>query len=89
MEPLCDSHHGQFIPQIMARRLYDAGWSGIDLGDVVDLEAGPDGGDWYWETWEGVLNSAQFSDETGEIWYLHHDGDLFAATASDLEELVE
>ena len=56
---------------------------------IHQLETGPDDSDWYWETWEGVLNSAQFSDETGEIWYLRHDGDLFAATASDLEELVD
>ena len=87
MELLCDCHHGQFIPQIMARRLFDAGWSGIELGDVVELEAGPYEGEWYWETWEGVLNNAQFKDENGTVWYLHHGGDLFAATASDLEEM--
>lgn len=85
MELLCDSHHGQYIPQIMARRIYDAGWSGIDLDDVVELEVGPDESDWYWDTWNDVLNSAQFTDENGTVWYLYHDGDLFAATASDLD----
>jgi hypothetical protein len=89
MELLCDSHHGQFIPQITARRLYDAGWSGVELGDVVELEAGPYDFEWYWETWEGILNSAQFKDENGNVWYLHHDGDLFAATASDLEKMED
>ena len=89
MELLCDSHHGQFIPQIMARRLLDAGWSGIDLGDVVELEAGPYEFEWYWETWEGVLNSARFMDENGVIWYLHHDGDLFAVTRAELEEMED
>lgn len=87
MELLCDSHHGQFIPQIMARLLYDAGWSGIALGDVVELEAGPYDFEWYWDTWTDILNAAQFTDEKGAIWYLYHDGDLFAATASDLEEM--
>ena len=87
MELLCDSHHGQFIPQIMARRLFDAGWSGIDLDDVIELEAGPDEIDWYWDTWNDVLNDAQFTDENGVIWYLYHDGDLFAVTASDLEDM--
>lgn len=86
MELLCDSHHGQYIPQIMARRLYDAGWAGLDLEDVVLLEAGPDESDWYWEAWECILNNAQFKDENGEIWYLHHDGDLFAVTLAELEE---
>ena len=86
---LCDSHHGQFIPQIMTRRLYDAGWSGIDLDDVVELEAGPDESEWYWDTWSDVLNSAQFTDENGTVWYLYHDGDLFAATASDLDGMED
>ena len=87
MELLCDSHHGVYIPQIMARRLYDAGWSGITLDDVIQLESDPYDGEWYWETWEGVLNEAQFKDENGETWYLHHDGDLFAVTALDLDDL--
>jgi hypothetical protein len=59
------------------------------LGDVVELEAGPYDFEWYWETWEGILNSAQFKDENGNVWYLHHDGDLFAATASDLEKMED
>ena len=41
MELLCDSHHGQYIPKIMARRLYDAGWFGVELEKVTELEAGP------------------------------------------------
>ena len=50
MELLCDSHHGVYIPQIMARRLYDAGWSGIMLDDVIQLEIDPYEGEWYWES---------------------------------------
>lgn len=87
MEMLCDSHHGQFIPQIMARSLFDAGWSGIDLGDVVELEAGPYESEWYWETWECILNNAQFIDENGETWYLHEDCDLWAVTQKDFDEM--
>ena len=89
MELLCDSHHGQFIPQIMARLLFDAGWSGIDLGDVVELEAGPYDFEWYWDTWIDILNNAQFKDENGEIWYLHQDGDLFAVTRAELEDMED
>ena len=87
MELLCDSHHGVYIPQIMARRLFDAGWSGITLDDVIRLESDPYEGEWYWETWNDVLNEAHFTDERGTVWYLYHDGDLFAATASDLEDM--
>ena len=89
MELLCDSHHGRFIPQIMARRLFDAGWSGIALPDVLELEAGPDASEWYWDTWIDVVNAAQLTDEEGVIWYLHQDGDLFAATLADLEEMED
>lgn len=87
MELLCDSHHGQYIPQIMARRLHDAGWSGVELEKVIELEAGPDENEWYWDTWTDILNAAQFTDENGAIWYLYHDGDLFAVTLSELEEM--
>lgn len=87
MELLCDSHHGVYIPQIMARRLYDAGWSGITLDNVIQLEIDPYEGEWYWETWEDILNSAQYTDENGTVWYLYHDGDLFAVTALDLDDL--
>ena len=86
MELLCDSHHGVYIPQIMARRLYDAGWSGITLNDVIQLETGPYEGEWYWETWEGILNSAKYTDKRGTVWYLYHDGDLFAVTALDFDD---
>ena len=85
MELLCDSHHGVYIPQIMARRLFDAGWKGIEQKDVdclADTE-----NEWYWETWESILKSAVYTDENNQKWYLHHDGDLFAATESELENL--
>lgn len=89
MELLCDSHHGVYIPQIMARRLYDAGWAGITLDDVIELESDPYESEWYWETWEGILNSAQYTDEKWIVWYLYHDGDLFAVTALDLDDLCD
>ena len=87
MELLCDSHHGQFIPQIMARRLHDAGWSWIELEDVVELEAGPYESEWYWDTWNNILDNAVYIDENSQKWFLYHDGDLFAATQSELENL--
>lgn len=87
MELLCDSHHGQFIPQIMARHLHDAGWSGIELEKVIELEAGPYESEWYWDTWNNILDNARFTDENEVVWYLHHDGDLFASTESELENL--
>ena len=85
MELLCDSRHGQFIPQIMGERLLNAGWKGIEQKDVdclADTE-----NEWYWEAWESILNNAQFIDENGETWYLHHDGDLWAVTQKDFDDM--
>ena len=87
MELLCDSHHGQYIPQIMVRRLYDAGWSGVGIENVIELEAGPDNNEWYWDAWNDILNSAVYTDENDQKWYLYHDCDLFAVTKSELENL--
>ena len=87
MELLCDSHHGHYIPQIMAILLFDAGWTGFDLEKVAELDAGPYKCDWYWDTWNDILNNAQFKDENGVVWYLYYDGDLFAATETELENL--
>lgn len=87
MELICDSHHGVYIPQIMARRLYDAGWSGIELGDVVELEADPYDNEWYWDTWDRVLNNARYIDDEGETWFLWQDCDLWAVTQKDFDEM--
>lgn len=75
IELLCDSHHGQFIPQIMASRLQDNGW--IGLGSCVDDCTDPTN-EFYWEAWEQILSNASFADENKNTWYLWQDGDLFA-----------
>lgn len=87
MELLCDGHHGVYIPQIMARRLFDAGWFGVELEKVIELEVGPYDNEWYDDIWNDILNSAQFRDESGVIWYLHHGDDLWAVTADEMENM--
>lgn len=75
IELLC-SEHGQYVPQTMAWRLYDAGWT-INPDDVSVCDAGPD--DFvYWETWAHILEHAEYTDENGYVWRLYHDGDLWA-----------
>lgn len=76
IEILCDSHHGQYIPQIMINRLIDHGWEGIEKGYINDLQDPCN--EWYWEAWHDVENNATFTDENGNVWHLHHNGDLFA-----------
>lgn len=89
MELLCDSHHGVYIPKIMARRLFDAGWEGITLDDVIELEKDCDEIEWYWDTWDRVLNNARYIDDEGETWFLWQDGDLWTCTQADFDEMGE
>lgn len=80
LELLCDSGHGVYIPQLMAGRLHNAGWTGITAYDILAIENGPYGedSDQYWQAWQDVLYDAEFADEKGNIWRLYHDGDLWA-----------
>lgn len=34
--------------------------------------------EWYWDTWDVILNNAYFVDENGNKWELWQDGDLWA-----------
>lgn len=77
VELLCDSHHGVYIPQIMIHRLKDNGWSNIPI-NAVEVLSSPDNED-YWETWEEVLQNAEWHDSsTSQVFKLHQDGDLWA-----------
>jgi len=80
MDLLCDSHHGVYIPQIMGERMAAAGWQGLEPDDLQTLAAGPDH-EWYWDSWDRILNNAEWRDpDTGETWRLLQDGDLWAYT---------
>lgn len=74
---LSDSN-GVYIPQIFCEDV-DEKWAhsrGIDYKDVETCQAGPDH-EWYWEAWESILNSCNYTDNTGITWRLIQDGDLF------------
>jgi len=82
MELIADNHLGIYAPQYVADSgILAAG--GIDEGSVEILLNGPDH-EWYWETWESVLNS--FRTESGEILWLGECGDVFLALPEEVEE---
>lgn len=33
--------------------------------------------DWYWEAWDWILSNAKYTDELGNVYTLHQDGDLW------------
>lgn len=75
IEIIADSSRGVFIPQHAAESLAP-GWTISDT-DRETLAAGPDT-DGYWDTWNTIEQTAEYTDTAGNVWRLHLDGDLFA-----------
>lgn len=69
--------HGVYIPQHFVEYFNTIKW-GISDKDVCDVAGGPDECEWYWDTWESILNQAEYTDENGNTWLLYQDGDLWA-----------
>ena len=73
---LIDGAHGIYLPKVFAENYDTSAW-GINTEDASILLWGP-GHRWYRETWETVLCNARCTDESGRVWRLEQDGDLFA-----------
>ena len=73
---LVDSNHGAFIPQVFAEQIDPEQWT-ISADDYAILLSGPEH-EYYWDTWETVLESAEYSDGNGNTYRLYQDSDLFA-----------
>lgn len=71
-----DSARGVYIPQHFAESVNRDFLSGVNVDDLATLESGPDA-EWYWESWESVLDNARLTDSAGQIWTLYQDGDLW------------
>lgn len=82
---LYDSHHGLYLPSVWAGNSENI-WN-INPGDWNYI-ANPENieKDDYWDLWESILNNAEYVDNNGKIWTLHHDGDLFAVAIGSMTE---
>lgn len=74
---LSDSR-GVYIPRDFANSFADRAKSvtGVSDEDWSTLESGPDT-EWYWEAWDSVLNNAVVTDEHGNKFTVHQDGDCW------------
>lgn len=74
---LVDGHHGIYVPQVFASK-FDPNKFGVESfdPDYQCILHGP-GEEYYWESWDALLEKASYKDENGVTWYLNHDGDLF------------
>ena len=71
-----DGARGVYIPQNFAEIIIRDAVSGVSDEDWKILEAGPDH-EWYWETWDGVMNNAVITDSDDEKYVLYQDSDLW------------
>lgn len=75
LELLLSDARGVYIPRDFVQGFDFEKW-GVSKEDADTLAQGPEQ-EWYWEAWEGVLNTAYFEFE-GYTYRLHQDGDLWA-----------
>lgn len=83
-----NSANGVFIPQQTWNMYKDNphwDWSELSTDDQRSLENGPED-EFYWEAWENALALVRVKDDSGRIYYLLHDQDLFLIKP-DEEEL--
>jgi len=75
-ELLISDRNGVYIPQIFFNNFDFKQW-GLSKDDYLDLDC-PEG-DYYWDTWNDLLDNAQMLDKnSGNFYMLEQDGDLFA-----------
>ena len=87
IELLLDGSRGFYIPRDFVEGTLiggEFGWQGITEENVKDLSE-PDN-EWYWDTWETVLNNATYISACGKKYTLYQDGDLFAICFDMLTE---
>lgn len=84
VELLLDSNRGIYIPQHFVEECDIGKWN-VKPEDATALAKGPEE-EWYWETWETVLNNAEYTAENGDKYVLHQDGDLFAVCLDKMSE---
>ena len=92
MQLFLSDARGQYIPRDFARSVKREAVSGIDTKDLDYLALGPGGcldeatelqegeserGEFYWDTWQTVLDNCLLTDDKGNEFKLYQDGDLW------------
>ena len=82
---LCDSSHGIYLPSFLCSHSENI-WN--IPSDQWNYMANPENieKDDYLDLWESILNNAEYVDNNGKIWTLHHDGDLFSVALDSMTE---
>lgn len=85
---IADSHHGQYIPQIVVKGeinnpLWD--WSECNKEDIDACIEGIEN-EWYWDAWVNILDNVVINNE-GEKYILVQNEDLWAIPEDCIEQL--
>ena len=75
IELLLDGARGIYLPQEFAQS-FVVREAELDE-DMACCAAGPDQ-EFYWESWENILDSGTIEGASGHVWALYQDGDLWA-----------
>lgn len=73
---LLGDFYGTNLPMKFSDNFDLSTWHGLNNIDLDDLSSSDN--EFYWETWQEVLDKAYFIDTQGNKFTLHQDGDLFA-----------
>lgn len=75
---LLSDARGVYIPRDFARCIKRDAVTNVSAEDWEALECGPTPeNESYWDTWDAVCNNAVITDEGGQNWFVHQDGDCW------------
>ena len=72
---LLSDNRGIYIPRDFVTEFDINRFQGIDDDDIDTCKNPED--EWYWEAWDSILNNASYTDDEGNEYTLHQDGDLW------------
>ena len=73
---LLSDARGEYIPRDFVEGFDLNKWEGIHQDDIENCK-NPEH-EWYWDSWESILDNATFTAPDGRVFHLHQDGDLWA-----------
>jgi hypothetical protein len=88
---LADSHHGIYIPKIIAEDIISGNLKVTNKEDILWglSELGDPDNEHYWEAWEDLCNNAVLVDKTGNEYYIYQDDDVWAIPSKEAPYIEE
>lgn len=88
---IADSHHGQYIPQLVVKGELNNpqwNWSGCSPEDIQAVLNGPED-EWYWDAWNNIEQSVKIKDVDGNEYFLCQNEDLWAIPVECADQLED